>query len=329
MDNYYNKEKIYNALGIFLTLFFICQGWQLIFGPVQIAVIVIVRMAFLQKTETVQSFLLLVLLYIGYLLEYHYIIIHYFEYILLLFFLFFLIYNIYLSSSTKKPIELIIVILSTFMLLFANFYISNTRLFKDPQLHKTVSNKYEFQFLNEKSNLREVDQRLEKIRDLDIENRWSVRSLDGIENFSNLKDLDIYNQDKLMDYSNLKDLVNLERIYISDPHLDFSINDFPELNKLRRFRISLGRDQTFNDEIINLKSFPNLENFSMTTFGRVEPITIDIRDADNIESIDILGNVEEIVGLKEAKNLKEIRIYPDEMNYSKEIKNLRPDISTR
>lgn len=310
-------------------MFFIFQGRYLIFTPIQIGVIILVRMFFLRKEEIVESFSLLILLYIGNLLEYHYIIIHYFEYILLLFFLVFLIYNIYSSSSTKKVTETIIIILGVVIFLSINFYNSNNRLFKDPQLHKTVSTKYESKFIGEESNLREVDERLNRIEHLDIGNKWSIRSLDGIENLSNLKDLDISSQYKLIDYSNLKQLDNLEVLFISDPHIDFNINILPELNKLRRIYISLYGDQMLNDKIIDLKNLPNLNSFSFTSTYKDNPLTIDISKAHNVESINVLGNVQEIIGLKEAKNLKEVRIYPDEMNYLEEIKKLRPDIDIK
>jgi len=329
MQTYYSKEKIYNTLGILLTMLFIFQGWELIFNPVQIAVIVLIRMFFLKKEEIIESFALLILLYIGYLFQYHYIIIHYFKYILLLFFAVFLVYNIYVSSYEKKLTQSIIVLFGIIMLLFANIYNSNNRLFKDPQLHKTVSNKYEFQFIGEKSNLEVIDSRLERIRDLDIKNKWSIKTLKGIENLSNLRKLNIYDQDKLLDYTSLAELNNLEVIFISGTNVDFSVNNLPKLNQLQRLYINLRQNQFIADEIIDLKNFTKLKTFSFTSIYRGNPITIDIRQTPNLENINILGNVEEIIGLEEATNLKEVRIYPDEMNYLDEVKKLRPDIDAK
>jgi len=329
METYYNKEKIYNTLGILLTTFFIVKGWNLIFSPAQIAYIILIRMLFLKKQEIAESFSLLILLYIGYVFEYHYIIIYYFEYILLLFFVVFLIYNIYASLSTKKLTKSIIALFGIGMLLSINIYNSNNRLFKDPQLHKAVSNKYEFQFVGKKSNLKEMDSRLERIKDLDINTKWSIKTLKGIENLSSLRELNIYDQDKLLDYTSLTNLSNLEVMFISGTNVDFSVNNLPKLNQLQRLYINLGQNQFLADEIIDLKKFSKLKSFSFTSIDGENPITIDITQTPNLESVDILGNVGKIIGLQEAMNLKEIRIYPDEMNYLDVVKKLRPDIDTK
>lgn len=329
MLTYENREKIFNTFGILITILCIFQGWDLIFNFAQMAVIVLARMVFLRKEELVESFSLLILLHIGRLYQHHYIVIHYFNYFLLLFFIVFLIYNIYIRSSSKKLSQSIIIILGVTMLLSINTYNSNNRLFKDPQLHKTVSEKYKLQSLGKKSDLKEVDSRLEEIRNLEIDNKWSIKTLKGIENLSGLRELSIYKQDKLLDFTSLGELNNLEVLFISRANDSFNINNLPKLNQLRRMYISLGENQSITDEIIDLKNFPNLISFSFTSTYKDNPITIDISQAPNLESINILGNVKEIIGIEEAKSLKEVRIYPDERNYLEVVRKLRPEISTR
>lgn len=327
MDRYYFKEKIYNILGILLTLLFIFQGWQLIFNPAQIGVIILVRVFFMKTEGRLQSALLLFILYAGYLWEYNYFIIHYFEYILLLFFFGFLIYNICSSSSNKKR-DVLIAALGIAILLCINIYNINNRLFADPQLNKIVNNKYQFQFITESKPTKQ-DPRLERITDLDIRSKWSVKTLNGIENLPNLKNLEIDDQDKLLNYNSLAHLNNLSVLHVWDSHTDFSINLLPELKHLETLSINLGMNKSFNDEILDLKKFPKLKRLYLSSLDDDKPITIDIRNNPNLEIIDVLMNVEKIIGLEEAKNLKEIDIYPDEMNYIEEVKKLRPDIDIR
>jgi len=243
---------------------------------------------------------------------------------MLVFFFIYLIYYIYISRSTKKLRDLLLVTLGTITLLSINIYNTNNRLFKDPQLQKIVNKKYEFQFIT-KAKLEEGDSRLERIMDLDVRSKFGVRTLDGIENLPNLKSINILRQDKLIDYSKLSYLNNLENLYIPEPHPNFKINDLPELKKLKYLTVYLERNR-FNNKIIELACFPNLEKLRLMSSNDQEIITIDIRQVPNIESLDIGMNVEKIIGLEEAKNLKSIMLDYGSDDYKDEVKRLRPDI---
>jgi len=281
----------------------------------------------MRRKGKIQSVLLFLLLHVGYLWEYNYSIIKYFEYMMLAFFLIFIIYNIYVSSSTKRLQELVLVMLSIIALLCVNTYNTNNRLFKDPQLQNIVKNKYEFQFMT-KEKLMEGDTRLERIMHLNISSKFGVKTLDGIENLPNLKNIDIYRQDKLIDYSNLSYLNNLENLYISSPHPDFSINHIPKLENLEFLMIYLWQHE-FNDKIMDFSRFPNIKTIKLLGLRSQEPITIDIRSVQNIESIEIGLGVEKIIGLEEAVSLKKIDLYHESNDYKDEIKKLRPDIELR
>jgi len=278
----------------------------------------------MKREGKVQSVLLFIMLHAGYLWEYHYITIQYFEYIVLAFLFTFLIYYICVSASTKRLRELVLVTLGTIALLSINIYNTNNRPLKDPLLQNIVNNKYEYQFRTITKS-EEEHPRLEKITDLYISSKFGVKTLAGIENLTNLTTINISRQYKLIDYSNLSYLNNLKRLYISEPHPDFSISHLPELKKIESLMVYSLRNQ-FNDEIIELANFPNLQKLELIGDRTKERVTIDIRQVPNIESIDIRMNIEKIIGLEEAENLKIIRLNHGHDDYKDEIKRLRPDI---
>jgi len=88
----------------------------------------------------------------------------------------------------------------------------------------------------------------------------------------------------------------------------------------------LKQDDPRLERIMDFSRFPNLKTIKLLGLRSQEPIIIDIRNVQNIESIEIGLGVKKIIGLEEAVNLKNIDLYHESNDYKDEIKKLRPDI---
>ncbi|WP_353892250.1 hypothetical protein PRVXH_001582 [Proteinivorax hydrogeniformans] len=293
-----------------------------------------------------QTVLLACLLFLGYILQYQYFTIHYFEYVMLIFFTAFLIYNMYLSSTTYKYRNIAILGLIVFVLMSAHIYIINSRVLKDASLNRVIHELYDSRFIGADTKIAESSPDLERLDYLVVSRDllYSVNSLQGVENFPNIWEVRLDGQDKLTSYEELAALDNLTSLRIYEPHPKFEIEDLPVLSNLEKLKY---RD-ALTDVEIELSNFPNLKSLTFSegldAKNRVRDgsLTIDIRQNPLIETISIrsyTNNEIEIVGLKEAENLKEVSIsyynFKDESKlkqveqYKEEIRKLRPDIKVR
>jgi len=261
---------------------------------------------------------------IGDLFKENYIIIRYFDYMVLGLFLTFLIYFLYKGTEKKGVKEIIGVLLGITMIFTINNHISNDRLVKDPQLNTIVNKRYQRQY-RVKGKLKADDPRVADIINLELSSRYVVKTLKGIEHFENLMDLTIEKQKAIIDYSQLQQLNQLKGLIIRYPNKNFRLQDIPKMESLED--LSINFDGKITDEELRIDKFPNLKRLYLQASSNSEPVTIDIRNAPNLEYIEILGiDVKEIVGLKDAKNLKSIALYHPSEEYIDEIKRLRPDI---
>ncbi|WP_350344796.1 hypothetical protein PRVXT_001238 [Proteinivorax tanatarense] len=297
-------------------------------------------------TRRLQTLLLACLLFLGDILQHQYFIIDYFEYMMLLFFTTFLTYNVYSSSATYKSRNIALLLSGIVILTSAHVYTINSRVIKDATLNRNVHDLYDSRFISAETEIVEESPDLERL-DYVIINRSllnSVNSLQGIENFPNIWEVQLYGQDKLTSYNELAALDNLTSLRISNPNPQFQIEHLPTLANLEEF--------WYSNELTNVEvkfcNFPNLKKLNLSESlgfenrARDGSLTVDIRQNPLIETISIrsiTSNQIEIIGLEEAENLKEISIsysnYKDDNKakqveqYKDEIRKIRPDIEVR
>jgi Leucine-rich repeat (LRR) protein len=140
-----------------------------------------------------------------------------------------------------------------------------------------------------------------------ILDRTSLTSLDGIENLTALEFLQISgNRVPLTDMSALRYLTNLRslHIYAGSYNIDFSdISDLPRLTELNLQDIgeinlldvaeltSLEKLSLYSDEV----SFPSLDVSPLSRLTNLQELTIIGFEIENIESLDVLPNLDYIV----------------------------------
>ncbi|WP_353892785.1 hypothetical protein PRVXH_002159 [Proteinivorax hydrogeniformans] len=322
-ERYYTREKIFNLIAIVITMVSIFNGWELILSVFQIIFLLIVRAVYLRYQGKLQTGVMGALLLFGSLFEYNYFVIHYFEYIMLAFFVGFFIYNVYVSAPKTRTRDVSIALVGVLIFLSLNLYMTNNRELADPQLQKTVNS----QLASLKESHPTIFHEIDDITILSLgRDRFRIKTLEGIEKLQSLQLLTIYQEDRLMDYSQLAELKNLESLTIFNPHPDFSINDLPDMKNLKH--LSVGAFDLPTDENIIVPDLPNLENLEIFSHDIVEPTSLDIRQIPEVEVLRVIVNINEIIGLEEAKHLEKIYVRPF-CDYADEIKELRPDIEVR
>lgn len=190
---------------------------------------------------------------------------------------------------------LAVTLLIAFFLVNYNAY--NKRILKDINFDYIVKKELELKGSISKSDLRDVESII-------LFSRYTVNSIEGIENFESLKSLGIWNNTYLIkDLERISSLKELERLVLWYADLE-KLSEIKKMDSVKRFELIYPR----KGKLPPMTFFPNLEVLE------IQGLNLQSLDAlKDLEAIDYLsiadGQVISFDGIEELQSLKTLSMY--------------------
>lgn len=197
---------------------------------------------------------------------------------------------------------------------YTDYYIKSNNIIKDINFRRYISKEYDI-----KGKIEPHD--LENIEKLMIHGSADINSIEGVEYFTNLKELNISDAYRINDFSPLAKNESLKELGLWYMDLN-DLKSIPEINNIEGLNISHPR----YGKLYNLKNFQNLKKLHIRGIEYTKDLNC-IKPVENINEL-YLGSSQIVTfdGIEKFESLEELylnRIYPLDVSKVFELKNLK------